>query len=119
MRRGLVLLLAVAGAGLLVAAMPDQDPLGVAVVGRTGPTITVAPMTAAAPPSTAKPPSAQTTRVAQTTRSSTVVTTPRGGVTIVNSGSESVNTGNNTVVGPGSATVTNGPATAVGNVSRP
>lgn len=105
-------LMALAAVVLVSGAEPDRP---VAVVGHAGALGTVAH------PTTTTRPTAPTTTTtgpkAAPSRSTTVVRTDAGGVTVVNSGSESVNTGNNTVIGPGSATVTNGPANAAGNSS--
>lgn len=118
------MLLTLAAIGVIAALAAlgtpaDERPL--AVVGHTGVTgVSLPPPTAAAPepvPTTAAGRSPEPAVV--TSRSSTVVTSPSGGVTVVNEGSAAASTGGNTVLGaPGGATVVNGPVTAVGNASQ-
>lgn len=113
MIRWMVAVAAVAAvvAGAALALAPDGGH-PVATVGHAGVPLP-APTTSAAPPAV---PTTTTTarRTVVTSRSSTVVTSAPGGITIVNEGSASVDTGGNT-----GGTVVTGPATAVGNVSRP
>ncbi len=103
MRRGMALavmaLLALAVTVLVAGGEQDRP---VAVVGRAD-TLAAGTVPLLATATTAAPaPSTTTTRPrAAATRSTTVVHGDAGGITVVNSGSESVNTGNNTVVGPG------------------